>query len=274
MFSQAELCYGSEKGYLKTKMQTNKQINKQIIKQISAISLAIALSVGCQPVSSPLTLELRWQGQPLMCQQTIEWQGHKLQLEQLQVYLSDFKQQATLALKPSATSTDRLVLLGTDCASADQWQIVFAEPPVSGPMQFTLGVPADLNHQNPLTAPSVLQAADMHWSWQAGYKFLRLDWQGELPWSFHLGSTGCASASVMRAPTKACQAPNQVPITVNYQPNQPLVLDLGVLLQGVVPTHDNSCMADPLMPTCQQLFRNLGLDGAAPSTIFELGAGR
>jgi uncharacterized repeat protein (TIGR04052 family) len=42
-------------------------------------------------------------------------------------------------------------------------------------VRFTLGVPFDLNHGDPTTAPSPLNLTAMFWSWQGGYKFLKLD---------------------------------------------------------------------------------------------------
>lgn len=42
-------------------------------------------------------------------------------------------------------------------------------------MRFTLGVPFELNHDDPTTAPSPMNLTAMFWSWQGGYKFLKLD---------------------------------------------------------------------------------------------------
>lgn len=42
-------------------------------------------------------------------------------------------------------------------------------------LQFTLGVPEDLNHEDAAIAPSPLNLTSMWWNWQGGYKFLRLD---------------------------------------------------------------------------------------------------
>jgi uncharacterized repeat protein (TIGR04052 family) len=80
-------------------------------------------------------------------------------------------------------------------------------------IRFTLGVPFELNHANPMTAAAPLNQGDLFWSWQSGYKFLRVDLAdaaGE--WSFHLGSTGCVSASALRAPQSPCAQPNRVKI--------------------------------------------------------------
>ncbi|MEL6495352.1 MAG: MbnP family copper-binding protein [Cyanobacteria bacterium J06623_7] len=42
-------------------------------------------------------------------------------------------------------------------------------------LQFTLGVPQELNHDDAAIAPSPLNLTSMWWNWQGGYKFLRAD---------------------------------------------------------------------------------------------------
>ena len=42
-------------------------------------------------------------------------------------------------------------------------------------LQFTMGVPEDLNHEDAAIAPSPLNLTSMWWNWQGGYKFLRVD---------------------------------------------------------------------------------------------------
>ena len=42
-------------------------------------------------------------------------------------------------------------------------------------LQFTLGVPKQLNHNDAAIAPSPLNLTSMWWNWQGGYKFLRAD---------------------------------------------------------------------------------------------------
>lgn len=92
-------------------------------------------------------------------------------------------------------------------------------------VSFSVGVPFELNHANPLTLEPPLNNDSMFWVWQQGHKFLRVDLrltqnaltlaaQNEgarlrtLGGAFHLGSTGCSAPSIMRAPTHACSHPN------------------------------------------------------------------
>ena len=42
-------------------------------------------------------------------------------------------------------------------------------------LQFTMGVPEDLNHEDAAIAPTPLNLTSMWWNWQGGYKFLRVD---------------------------------------------------------------------------------------------------
>ncbi len=252
------------------KTNTKMQKIKRLFKIFSLVVPVSMLTSSCEraPANSTTTVPvlLMWQGQPWSCGQPITLGGQAMQLDLLQLYLSEFSQQSPLSLKPSANSTDSAVLLGVDChapAQSARWEIALTRPLVDGPLHFTLGLPSALNHQNPLTAASAFQAADMHWSWQFGYKFLRIDLAAASatgsPWSFHLGSTGCDAPSVMRAPSIECQAPNRVALSVHYHAGQPLILDLAPLLADFTPTADNSCMSDPQVASCQLLLGRLGL---------------
>mgnify|MGYP003863937477 CR=1 FL=1 len=219
---------------------------------------------ACQPkTAATLQVQLLWQGQPIDCQSNLMLGGQSWQLQQLQFYLSNFSQhQQPLLLQPNEYQSEQLALLGTDCQSKGQWQLQFATPLQHAPLTFELGVPFVLNHQNPLTAGIPLQQLDMHWAWQSGYKFFRLDLNGQQhDWSLHLGSSGCSSASVMRAPTKPCVAPNRAQIQLPYQGQSTLTLDLAALFGDFIPAADNSCMADPASLSCQQLLPALGIEG-------------
>lgn len=46
-------------------------------------------------------------------------------------------------------------------------------------LQFTMGVPEKLNHEDAAIAPSPLNLTSMWWNWQGGYKFLRVDLETE-----------------------------------------------------------------------------------------------
>ena len=46
-------------------------------------------------------------------------------------------------------------------------------------LQFTMGVPQNLNHEDAAIAPSPLNLTSMWWNWQGGYKFLRVEMETE-----------------------------------------------------------------------------------------------
>ncbi|NOK58173.1 MAG: hypothetical protein GFH25_541210n19 [Chloroflexi bacterium AL-N10] len=139
-------------------------------------------------------------------------------------------------------------------------------------VKFDLGVPFDLNHLDTTVAPSPLNLPAMWWSWQAGYKFVRIDMsladaateaagegmaEGEhgsdtaigegaegpghsadeqlTSWFIHLGSTGCASPDSTEPPAEPCMRPNLSTITLdNYNPQESVIIaDIGSLLKGI-----------------------------------------
>lgn len=83
---------------------------------------------------------------------------------------------------------------------------------------FTVGVPFEVNHQDPTLAAAPLNTTAMFWNWQGGYKFVRIDLvptdrkeDGPKGWFLHLGSTVCDAKSKTEAPT-ACANPNRMDI--------------------------------------------------------------
>ena len=149
-------------------------------------------------------------------------------------------------------------------------------------VEFELGVPFELNHANPLTAAAPLNVASMFWTWQTGYKFLRLDIGTD--WSFHLGSTGCVSASAVRPP-QSCRRPNMATIRVPVEAaaRSVVTVDLDALLAGIdIGGADNCAAAYGERAPCRQLLGRLGLDpgtgqcrdGCAGQTVFQPHTGR
>ena len=131
-------------------------------------------------------------------------------------------------------------------------------------VRFTLGVPFALNHLDASTAPSPLNFTAMFWSWQSGYKFLRVDTADDT-FRVHLGSTGCSSPGPSRPPT-SCSAPNRAEVTLaGFDPDRSVIVaDLRTLLADSDldlndPETPPGCMSDPLDADCSVLFGNLGL---------------
>ena len=128
-------------------------------------------------------------------------------------------------------------------------------------MEFLLGIPFARNHGNPLEAEPPLDRSVMFWAWQSGHKFLRLDLGNA--WSFHLGSTGCHSASAVRPPQGECRRPNlaRIRLPASAATDGQIDVDLGELIATVNPTTDANCMgsyADD--DVCRRVLAALGLD--------------
>lgn len=128
-------------------------------------------------------------------------------------------------------------------------------------LSFYLGIPFDLNHQNPVVQPSPLNVASMFWTWRLGYKFLRLDMD---QWSFHLGSGGCVSPSAVRAPKTPCKKPNLARVALINADEYPMtiILDLDNMLSKRSTESAANCM-DGFYETsnCLGLIKSLGLSG-------------
>jgi uncharacterized repeat protein (TIGR04052 family) len=166
---------------------------------------------------------------------------------------------------------------GCPNAGSDLRREVLVRGPVDAlrGVRFVLGVPFENNHRDPSTAPAPLSSTAMHWSWQAGYKFLRFDITVEDsgPWLVHLGSTGCEGP--MTAVT-GCAAENRVAIELaDWTPDAgAVVMDLDTLLADAdvrfnTPDTATGCMSSPTDPECDPIFAALGLgepgQGLTPS---------
>jgi uncharacterized repeat protein (TIGR04052 family) len=128
-------------------------------------------------------------------------------------------------------------------------------------LRFTVGVPFDDNHKNPLTQPSPLNLPLMFWSWQLGHKFVRWDMTKDASsWSFHLGSLGCESVSSVRAPGAECSEPNTVEIVLN-KPNMntnSIWVHLDRIVEGLDLADNSSCVLhDTTEHSCATLIQNL-----------------
>jgi uncharacterized repeat protein (TIGR04052 family) len=130
-------------------------------------------------------------------------------------------------------------------------------------IRFTLGVPFEINHANPMTAPAPLNRGDLFWTWQSGYKFLRVDLAdvtGE--WSFHLGSTGCVSASALRAPESPCAQPNRVKVELHgFDPTrEPVLVRADEFFRSMRTPQSGTCTGNYAHdPACADIYSKTGL---------------
>lgn len=141
-------------------------------------------------------------------------------------------------------------------------------------VRFKLGVPAELNHQNPTAAAPPLSLSELFWTWNAGYKFIRIDARTSLAdaWRVHLGSTQCDGDMMGNA---TCASPNvpefSVDGSLDFDPaTATVVADVAGLVEASM--LDNTmdtppgCMSNPDDPDCAPIFGSLGLAfGGSPA---------
>ena len=139
-------------------------------------------------------------------------------------------------------------------------------------LRFKLGVPQDLNHQNPAAAPSPLNLSTLFWAWQSGYKFARIDGRsGTNAVNIHVGSTGCTGDAM--AGTVTCTEPNRPEyVLTGFDPTQNFVVaDLGRLVGTTDVSRDMGgapgCMSGATDPECRTILPAFGIPmGGAPAT--------
>ena len=136
-------------------------------------------------------------------------------------------------------------------------------------LAFTIGVPFDSNHADPLQAAPPLGDSAMHWSWRGGYKFLRAGIRNDSDgfW-IHLGSAGCKGTINN---ISNCEYPNRVRVELpEFRIGQDGVnIDLAELLRDVdlEDGQPSDCSSGPAESHCDTAFRALGIDFATGDII-------
>lgn len=148
-------------------------------------------------------------------------------------------------------------------------------------LQFRLGIPQALNHADQAAAQSPLNVQSLFWSWQSGYKFMRLDvapvggivrptdpaYLGTT-FNLHLGSTNC-TGNPQAGDDVSCARPNRPEIVfANFDPeSDTIVFDYGQLVARLNLGQDSGgaagCMSGLTDPECAEVFEALGLDLAS-----------
>lgn len=241
-----------------------------ISKKLCICLLSLFLTACHKPDNlNDLTIQLNYGDEKISCSSSLPGIT-KWQLSQLQFYLSNFTLDGkALNLDNTQYQGYGTVLLGDTCENYQpgNWTITFSKPLTAGELSFDLGVPFNVNHSNPLSLESPLNQSDMFWNWQLGHKFLRLDMRNsalnsenqQTGWHFHLGSTGCTSASVMRAPKTSCKKPNRFNYKLDLQ-GDVIILDIKPLLKPIFDQQQllsKSCMSENNTKTCKALFSSL-----------------
>ena len=266
-------------------------------------------------IEIPFTAEIA--GQPFDCNASYEGLGSTkttVQVADFRLYASNFRliaedgSEVPVVLDQDGTwQLDGTALLDFEDASGtcangtpETNTVVKATVPDGNytGLLFDIGVPFAQNHGDPTLAASPLNLTAMFWIWQAGYKFVKIDFStagqplpapmkmegtdkgmdmsaGPKGWSLHLGSTGCASDSMTSAPTAECANPNRAAVRLDdFMPGMAgmdtVVLDPAPVLAATnmdvnAPDTAPGCMSFPQDGDCADVMRNLGLpyDGAA-----------
>lgn len=157
-------------------------------------------------------------------------------------------------------------------------------------LKFIVGVPFAKNHANQAIAPSPLNLGKMFWSWNAGYKFAKIDSRPEgmngdggpnPTFNFHLGSTACQGDAADGGTVTSCGKPNRLPVSMPLYElgKSKVVFDYAALVSGsdlLVNSGPSGCMSFPGDPECAAVFERLGVDYATgaptvtPGTAFKL----
>lgn len=253
----------------------------------SLLLLFIFLSSSCTDLAdnaelSEIKLQVLYNQEALSCGQKLIIEPGSWDVEQLAFFVSAISTrrngiEKVLELNPNAWQNDGLALLQlTDCR-AQQANAESLDAPLTAAyyaklqfaqaqdfsevshLKFTLGIPFELNHLNPLSQKSPLNIPSMFWSWRAGHKFFRVDMQAQQQsWVFHLGSIGCVADSAMRSPPTQCIEPNRIEFDLQkQQQGEVLVLHLDRLLAGVELNSQSACLMQAEQASCQVLMTNL-----------------
>lgn len=274
-------------------------------------SIALA-SCATQPQTATtqafeITFDARVGDQPLRCGETYDnvgTTGAQLLLQDFRVYVSNFRlidssgAETSLSLTPDALwQNDSVALLDFEDATgncngnAPMNHVVRGAAPVGDyvGLAFDLGVPQDLNHQDPTVASAPLNYSALTWPWRAGYKYTTIDLetgraemladnsargpqQGHMAkgsasgFSIHLGATDCGAGSPTTPPETPCANQNRPEYRLaSFDPHaQTVVLDVGMLLATTdvtvnAPNSPSGCMAFPNDDDCVAIMDSLGL---------------
>lgn len=132
---------------------------------------------------------------------------------------------------------------------------------------FTVGVPFDLNHNDSAVAPSPLNLTALFWTWNSGYKFMRIDAvptaAGAGPFLTHLGSTGCVEDAGGKV--TSCDRANRpvVQLAAFDTTKNKVVIDYAALVSkndvSMNAAGAPGCMSAKDDPECDPLLGQLGI---------------
>jgi len=216
-------------------------------------------------IEQKIEFQVFFQGSPASCQELetagINITDFRMFLDQLKFFSS----RAAIA-QHSTSQIQYLDFIQGGCSDQNLVQslsILESKNIQATDVFFQIGVPNQLNHQNPVKAETPLNISTMHWQWLSGYKFLRLEFQkGKRLNRFHLGSWGCSG----KLPNDVlCKQPNLIPILLKDFNLDTSVVEVHVdVLLNV--ESESLCMGDPNDNACNTWV------GALKNNVFKVGA--
>lgn len=264
---------------------------------MNRLSALVLLFAGCSggPVDVMIPVEALFAGSAVRCGMDLTLPGGATgEFADARVFLSNVEMQNTdgawvsVDLTPSDWQNDNVVLLDFEDGTAGcsdsgtpetNGSIVGTLPAgeYTG-LRFDIGVPFQQNHVNNATEPAPMNAPGMFWTWQGGYKFVRVDFlvDGDpgTRWNVHVGSTACVSDAPVDAPATACDRPNRASLEIaTVGPTSGLSLDLQALVSTVDLAQNSAetppgCMSSPMEPLdCIDTFASLGLDFSSGACV-------
>ncbi len=136
-------------------------------------------------------------------------------------------------------------------------------------ISFTVGIPPDINHRDPMTAKAPLNYTAMHWHWLNGYKFMRVgvSFESDHFW-MHLGSSHC-DGSVSDG--IECRSSNRVVVALSdFDPERDrIVIDIERLISDVnlADGIGSDCSSGPDELACGAVFAAFGLPFGSTTEI-------
>lgn len=259
---------------------------------VSASAIAAAMVVGLAAETAPASVQINFAAvvgdKPFACGQKYEGIG----TTKSTITVSDFRFFVSGVALIDKSGTETAVALTQDgkwqsgnaalidvedgtatCSNGTPDTRAFIEGTVPAGeyvgLRFDVGLPFDVNHKDPTTAPSPLNLSRLFWNWNGGYKFARIDMkttgqpQG---WVLHLGSTNCSPDNGPTSVPTTCANENKprVVLTPFNAATQAVQLDLAAMLaQSNVDVNTNDtasgCMSGNNDPECKGVFATLGL---------------
>jgi uncharacterized repeat protein (TIGR04052 family) len=254
-----------------------------VVLMLGGAGCSKAPTTGTPPESLVINFEARVGEHPYSCASdgadaafgdgTLHPGVLKLYVHEIELTLADGSTEDGKLLNDAFWQTDNVALLDFEDGKARcrggsgeiNTKVVIEKPsqPVTA-LAFSVGVPFEENHADPAKSVGPLTYTSMHWSWKAGYKFLRLDGKtadGE-PYGLHLGSTGCEGSI---ANVTSCARPNRPRVELpKFNPvSDTVVLDVAALVSAAADETGGGnfgCLGEKTQAGCVPVFRQLGLD--------------